>query len=133
MVTGYIIYMENKIADLQRDIRNAKIQIQEERLRLKLEQEEQRKAVWGPGSHTAHPKGSDHYASKPWDVWELANKQTKEYKYIGRFGSIGEIARSVCKDYYTIWQMKKRWEKVLSGQLAGKQGRSIKYRIEEAA
>jgi len=127
--------MENKIviADLQRDIRNMKLQIQEERLRLKLEQEAERKAQWGPGSHTAHPKGSDHYASKTWNVWELVDKQTKEYKYIGVFESIGELARSVSKDYYTIWQMKKRWEKVLAGKLEGKQGMSIKYRIEEAA
>ena len=135
MVIGYITYMENKIviADLERDIRNMKIQIREERLRLKLEQEAERKALWGPGSHTAHPKGSNHYASKSWDVWELDNLQTKEYKYMGRFESIGELARTVCKDYYTIWQMKKRWEKVLAGKLKGKQGMRIKYRIEEAA
>jgi len=128
--------MENskeKIKELQREIHAKKLQIQEERLRLKLEQEDQRRAQWGPGAHTSHPKGSDHHSSKTWDVWELANKQTKEYKYMGRFSSIGEIARAVSKSYYTIWQMKKRWERVLTGQLEGGQGKTIKYRIEEVA
>jgi hypothetical protein len=128
--------LKDQIRVLEDEIKRKKLEIREERLRLKLLQAEQAKSSWGPGSHTSHPKGSDHHRAKPWDVWQRIDSTPEStYEYFGRFESIGEIARALGKDYYTVWMMKNRWDKYLSGKLTYKypaKRKGLQYRIEEA-
>ena len=99
--------LEEKAQKLAEEIKLQKQLVQQEKELLRILE---RRSRIGAGTHTNHPKGAEHHLAKGWNVWELIDRRHKEYKYVGRFGSIGEIAKTYHKDYYTVWQMKRRWE-----------------------
>jgi hypothetical protein len=118
------------VKKLEDYIRAQKLKLKEEKILLRAREVEEQLARVGQGTHTRHARGIDHYASKPWDVWELTDRSSKEYTYVGRFGSIGEIAKVYNKNYYSVWQMKNRWEKLKENYILNPNKRSILLRIE---
>ncbi len=120
------------VKKLEDYIREKKLILKEEKILLRAREVEEKLARVGQGTHTRHARGIDHYASKSWDVWELTDRSSKEYTYVGRFGSIGEIAKVYNKNYYSVWQMKNRWEKLKENYILNPNKRSILLRIEPA-
>jgi hypothetical protein len=137
--------LKKQIEDLKAQIELNKLQQREEATRLRVLRE-QRKLIREAkmlqkaneiqlrGSHTAHPKGSDHHKAKNWNVWERVSDG--EYEFLGTYGSIGEIARELGKTYMATWGMMRRWQKLSSGAEEYKYNkakeRGLQYRIEEA-
>ena len=118
------------VKKLEDYIREKKLILKEEKILLRAREVEEKLARVGQGTHTRHARGIDHYASKLWDVWELVDRSSREYTYVGRFGSIGEIAKVYNKNYYSVWQMKNRWEKLKEDELLNPSKRAIQLRIE---
>ena len=119
--------LRHDVQKLEDYIRAQRLKLKEEKIQLRAREVEEKLARVGQGTHTRHARGIDHYASKPWDVWELIDRPSREYRYVGRFGSIGEIAQVYNKDYYSVWQMKNRWEKL---KVQEPSRRAIQLRIE---
>jgi len=118
------------VKKLENYIREKSLILKEEKILLRAREVEEKLARVGQGTHTRHARGIDHYASKLWDVWELTDRSSKKYTYVGRFGSIGEIAKVYNKNYYSVWQMKNRWEKLKENYILNPNKRSILLRIE---
>jgi hypothetical protein len=126
------------IEELKRQIEEAKQRIKLNRI-LAAEELSRREVLRAQtvqlrGSHTAHPKGSDHHKAKNWNVWKRVSDG--EYELLGTFGSMGDVARELGKSYMATWQMMKRWQKLSSGAEEYKYNkakeRGLQYRIEEA-
>lgn len=122
--------LRHNVQKLEDYIRTQRLKLKEEKAQLRAREVEEKLARVGQGTHTRHARGIDHYASKPWDVWELVDRSSREYTYVGRFGSIGEIAEVYSKNYYSVWQMKNRWEKLKEDELLNPSKRAIQLRIE---
>jgi hypothetical protein len=109
----------------------AKEAIEAERARLQILRAQHLKLT---GTHTAHPKGSEHHLSKSWNLWKRV--APNEYEFMGKYGSIGEIARELGKSYMATWGMMRRWQKISSGAEEYKyktaKFKGLQYRIEEA-
>ncbi len=122
--------LRQDVQNLEEYVKTQRLKLKEEKILLRAREIEEQLARVGQGTHTRHASGKNHYASKPWDVWELTDRPSREYSYVGRFGSIGEIAKVYNKDYYSVWQMKNRWEKMKEDDLQNPRKRAIQLRIE---